>query len=75
MNFKEDDENMYFQYNFTADQFTLIYNKDKDICLILKNGTKADIKKLRHEEVERYKDVLCMAINYHHDREDINFYN
>ncbi len=65
---KEDEENLYFGYKFGEDQMTLIYNKAKDIALLLKNQKFTDINKLKPEETERYKEVLDMVICYHHDR-------
>lgn len=68
LNFKEDDDNIYLSYKHLQDNFCLIYAKEKDICMVVKNGQAADIKALTENETKRYKEVLDIAICYHHDR-------
>lgn len=72
--FKEDEKNMYFTYFVRDHSFTLIYNKDKDHCILLKNGKAADLKLLSEEETLTYKDVLQDLCRYHHDNETL-YYN
>lgn len=66
---QETDDNLFFEYRVSEIPFTLIYSKEKDICMILKEGRACELKKLTETETERYKEVLDIAICYHHDRE------
>ena len=66
--FREDDTNIYFEYKISPDNYCLIYSKEKDVCMVIKNGKAADLKKLSEDETLRYKEVLDIAICYHHDR-------
>lgn len=65
---KEDDEYLYFSYKMSKIDYCLIYNKEKDICMVVKDGRAADLKSMSSAETERYKEVLDIAICYHHDR-------
>lgn len=66
----EDLHSLYFFYKEADDKFCLVYDKEKDLCSILKNGKLAVLKELTPVETERYKEVLDIAINYHHDRDN-----
>lgn len=65
----EDHNSLYFFYNELGNKYCLVYDKEKDKCDVLKNGKHAVLSKLSTEETERYKEVLDIAICYHHDRE------
>ena len=66
---REDKENLYFDYSISENLYSFIYKKDKDICMMLKNGKPVNHDKLSTEETAWFEDVRCIAINYHHDRE------
>ena len=66
----EDIKSIFWYYRIGHDKFTLIYDKDKDLCDILKNGKHAELKKLSQLETERYREVLDIAICFHHDRDN-----
>lgn len=65
---KEDDDYLYLFYRDTETDYCLIYDKNKDLCEVLKNGKMAQLKAFTDQETERYKEVLDIAITYHHDR-------
>lgn len=67
---KEDEKNIYFSYDFQGFEWTLIYNKYKDKCLLLKSSKPAQLSKITKQETEAYKDVLEFAISYHHEKGD-----
>lgn len=67
---KEDDNNLFFSYDLMGDEWVLIYNKDKDSCLLLKNSKPAPSKKLTLKETDTYLEVLDFAISYHHEKGD-----
>lgn len=67
---KEDEKNLYLDYDFQGYPWCLIYNKHKDKCLILKNSKPAQLKKLTEDEVSAYKEVLEFAIAFHHEKGD-----
>lgn len=64
----EDVNALYLFYNESDSKYCLVYDKEKDKCDVLKNGKHAKLKELTSLETERYKEVLDIAINYHHDR-------
>lgn len=65
----EDDNHVYCDYSLGKDKFSLIYEKEKDICLLVKNKKPANLNLLIDDEVKRYKEVLDIIICYHHDRD------
>lgn len=67
----EDSENLYLDWTFAKEMYTLIYKKSKDLCVQIKNGRYIDTKYLKPEETELFKEAMEIAINYHHDREDV----
>ena len=67
---KEDEKNLYLDYDFSGFQWCLIYNKHKDKCLLMKQSKPAQLKKLTDEEKEAYMEVLRFAIAYHHEKPD-----
>jgi len=67
---KEDSTYLYFDYDYKGYGWSLIYNKDKDSCLLLRNGKPAILKDLTSDEEGAYKDVLDFAIEYHHEKGD-----
>lgn len=71
----EDIKSIFWHYKVDKDKFILVYDKDKDLCDVIKNGKHADLKKLTTSETERYKEVLDIAIAYHHDRVEIDYLN
>lgn len=68
--FKEDDDYLYFDYILDMDNWALIYNKNKDICILVKNSKPVDLKTLSQEEIGAYMEVLDCAIIYHHEKGD-----
>lgn len=71
----EDVKSIFWYYRIGDHKFTLIYDKEKDLCDVIKNGKHAELKKLTDLETERYKEVLDIAIAYHHDRVEIDYLN
>lgn len=71
----EDIKSIFWYYKVEQNKFTLIYDKEKDLCDVLKNGKHAELKKLSQIETERYREVLEIAIAYHHDRLNIDYLN
>lgn len=71
----EDIKSIFWHYKVDKDKFILVYDKDKDLCDVIKNGKHADLKKLTTTETERYREVLDIAIAYHHDRVEIDYLN
>lgn len=71
----EDIKSIFWHYKIEKDKFILIYDKEKDLCDVIKNGKHADLKKLTKSETERYREVLDIAIAYHHDRVEIDYLN
>lgn len=67
---REDEKNLYLEYDFGGYPWTLVYNKYKDKCLLLKQSKPAILKTLTNDETEAYKEVLEFAIGYHHEKED-----
>lgn len=67
---KEDEKNLYLDYDFQGFSWCLIYNKHKDKCLILKNSKPANLKILTEDEISAYKEVLDFAISFHHEKGD-----
>lgn len=65
----ETTEILVFKYKHSPDLFELIYYKDRDKCMVMKNGKPAELNKLNGSETMKYKEVLEIAINYHHDRD------
>lgn len=65
----ETPEILVLKYKHNPDMFELIYYKEKDKCMVMKNGKPAELAKLNDSEVFKYKEVLEIAINYHHDRD------
>lgn len=65
----EDPKYLIFDYKHGIDNFRMVYYKHRDLAAIMKNGTKADLKKLNESERKRYKSLLEIAICYHHDKE------
>lgn len=65
----EDQNHLFLDYQHLNDKFSMIYSKEKDLVLILKNKRPVDLNKLSKSETERYKDVLDIAITYHHNRD------
>ena len=68
--FKEDENYLYFDYLIDPNEWALVYSKNKDICVIIKNGKPVDLKTLTEVEVSAYKEVLDCAIVYHHEKDD-----
>lgn len=56
-------------YKMNKCSWSLIYDKNKDICMLLKNKKPAIINELSFNESEAYKEALDIAITYHHDRD------
>lgn len=71
----EDVKSVFWYYVIGKNKFTLIYDKEKDLCDVIKDGKHAELKKLSGLETERYKEVLDIAIAYHHDRVEIDYLN
>ena len=67
---KEDEKNLYLDYDFGGFPWTLVYNKFKDKCLLLKQSKPAILKTLTEDEKSAYKEVLEFAISFHHEKED-----
>lgn len=67
---KEDEKNLYLDYDFQGFSWCLIYNKHKDKCLVLKNSKSAILKNLTDDETSAYMEVLEFAISYHHEKGD-----
>lgn len=72
-NFKiiDEEDHLFLNWTFKKDAHVLIYNKRKDICMQLKNGRSVNTTDLKPEEAQHYKDALEIAINYHHDRDQM----
>lgn len=64
----EDVHSLFLFYNDGSNKYCLVYDKEKDKCDVLKNNKQAKLKELTSLETQRYKEVLDIAINYHHDR-------
>jgi hypothetical protein len=71
---KEDEKNIYLDYDFMGFSWCLVYNKFKDKCLLLKQSKPAQLKKLTEDEEEAYKEVLKFAIEYHHEKGDADLH-
>lgn len=74
LEFREDEKHLYFECTFLDNDYSFIYNKDKDICMMLKNRKPISSEKLNTEETALFDDLRITAINYHHDR-DVMFLN
>lgn len=66
----EDEKNLNFHYKYMGFRWCLIYDKNKDKCLLLKNGKPANVPKLSNHETEMYKEILSFAIEFHHEKGD-----
>lgn len=67
---KEDQSYLYLVYKVGPNNMTLIYDKDKDVILLLNNGQVQEVSSLKENETERYREILDIAICYHHDRDN-----
>lgn len=65
----EDETTIVLKYIHAQDFFDLVYDKNKDKVLLMKNGKPANSKLLRDDETQRFKEFLDVAICYHHDRD------
>lgn len=71
---REDKENLYFDHSISENLYSFIYKKEKDICMMLKNGKPINETALTQEELEWFEDVRCVAINIEHER-DVDYLN
>lgn len=71
----EDTDSFVIKYSHARDMFDLVYNKTKDKVLLIKNGKPANDNVLRQDEREKFKEILDIAICFHHDREDTEYIN
>lgn len=65
----DDEKTLVVKYSHAGDLFDLVYDKNKDKVLLMKNGKPVNYKLLRDDETERYKEFLDVAICYNHDRD------
>lgn len=65
----ETDQYLDVKYSVGMHRFDLMYDKNKDLAMVIKNGVAADLKKLSIQETDCYHEALEMAITYHHDRD------
>lgn len=65
----EDEGTIVLKYTHAQDFFDLVYDKNKDKVILMKNGKLANSKDLREDETDRFKEILDVAICYHHDRD------
>lgn len=65
----EDTDQLVIKYLHAADRFDLVYDKSKDKVLLIKNGKPANDNVLRQDEKDKFKEILDIAICFHHDRE------
>lgn len=72
--FKEDDKFMYFTYFLADHSFTLIYNKEKESCLLLRNGKPAILEELNEDEEFHRAEVTHFLTRYHHNIE-VEYYH
>ena len=66
----ESPDQVIIKYKHAKDFFDLVYDKNKDKVLLIKNGKPANDNILRQDERDKFKEVLDIAICFHHDRED-----
>lgn len=64
----EDEHIIVLRWKSDTDEFDLIYKKEKDLVLVMKNEKMAKLDALSDLETGRYKEALTIAINYHHER-------
>lgn len=65
----EHDHYLFAYYDIGLEDYCLIYDIDKDICLLAKNDKPADLKALSDLETLHYKAVLKAVIKLHHKME------
>lgn len=70
MDFFENDLIINLRYRLGNHDFDMIYHKEKDKVMLLKDGTPAGLDRLSKIEVESYKEALEICICYHHNKED-----
>ena len=57
-------------YKVERAKFDLIYHKEKDLVIVLKNGSHCGLEAMTPREVDSYKEALEICVCYHHNRED-----
>lgn len=65
----ENETAIVLKYTHADDFFDLVYDKNKDKVILMKNGKLTDHQTLRDDESSRFKEFLDVAICYHHDRD------
>lgn len=70
MEFHEDDDVITLKYQALDHRFDMIYHKEKDKVLVLKDKKPANLDQMTPYEVDCYKEALEICICYHHNRAD-----
>lgn len=70
----ESNEQVIIKYKHARDSFDLVYDKNKDKVLLIKNGKPANDNGLRQDEKDKFIQMLDIVITFHHDREEENLH-
>ena len=68
--FLENEDVLVFKYSIENARFDMIYHKDKDKVMVLRNELPMRLEELSAKELEAYKQALDICICYHHDKEN-----